>query len=113
MQPESCRMAGMAPAPFEAVADPTRRLLLERLRLRGPLSLTELAEGVPISRQAVTKHLERLRAAGLLRVERRGRERIHDLDPEPLREIARFLAPYAAAWDERVTRLAAHLEENP
>jgi DNA-binding transcriptional ArsR family regulator len=106
-------MAGMTLAPFDAVADPTRRLLLERLRLRGPLSLTELADGLPISRQAVTKHLERLRGAGLLRIERRGRERIHELDSEPLREVARFLAPYAAAWDERLERLAAHLEENP
>jgi DNA-binding transcriptional ArsR family regulator len=100
-------------AAFDAMADPTRRLLLERLRLRGALSLTELADGMPISRQAVTKHLERLRSAGLVRVERRGRERIHELDAEPMREVAEFLAPYAAAWDHRLARLSRHLEEHP
>jgi DNA-binding transcriptional ArsR family regulator len=98
---------------FDAVADPTRRLLLERLRLRGALSLTELADGMAISRQAVTKHVERLRSAGLVRVERRGRERIHELDAEPMREVAEFLAPYAAAWDDRLARLSRHLEEHP
>lgn len=100
-------------AAFDAMADPTRRVLLERLRLGGPLSLSELAEGLPISRQAVTKHLERLRDAGLLRVSRRGRERIHELDAEPMRDVAEFLAPYAAAWDDRLARLAAHLEDHP
>ena len=98
---------------FDAMADPTRRELLERLRLGGPQSLSDLADGLPISRQAVTKHLDRLRAAGLLRIERRGRERLHELDPEPMREVADFLAPYAAAWDARLARLATHLEENP
>ena len=98
---------------FDAVADPTRRELLERLRLRGALSLSELADGLPISRQAVTKHLDRLRRAGLLRVERRGRERLHELDPEPMREVLDFLAPYAAAWDERLARLERHLEDHP
>jgi DNA-binding transcriptional ArsR family regulator len=86
---------------------------MERLRLRGPLSLSELADGLPMSRQAVTKHLDALRDAGLLQIERRGRERIHALDPTPLRQVADFLAPYAAAWDGRLARLAAHLEENP
>jgi len=97
---------------FDAVADPTRRRLLERLRTDGPMSLSELADGLPITRQAVTKHLDALDRAGLLRVERHGRERIHRLDAAPLREVAEFLAPYAAAWDERLARLAAHLEEN-
>ena len=43
----------------------------------------------------------------------RGRERIHEVDPEPLRQLADFLAPYAAAWDDRLGRLTRHLEENP
>jgi DNA-binding transcriptional ArsR family regulator len=100
-------------AAFDAMADPTRRELLERLRRSGPLSLSDLTAGLPISRQAVTKHLERLRAAGLLRVHRRGRERIHELDPAPMRAVADFLEPYAAAWDDRLARLERHLEENP
>jgi DNA-binding transcriptional ArsR family regulator len=101
------------PTAFEAVADPTRRLLMEKLRMSGPRSVAELADGLPMSRQAVTKHLDAMRDVGLLRVERRGRERIHELNPEPLREVADFLAPYAADWDERLARLKSHLEENP
>jgi DNA-binding transcriptional ArsR family regulator len=95
------------------MADPTRRVLLERLRLGGPASLTDLADGLPMSRQAVTKHLDVLRRAGLLRITRRGRERVHELDAAPLRHVSEFLAPYAAAWDERLARLERHLEEHP
>jgi DNA-binding transcriptional ArsR family regulator len=95
------------------MADPTRRVLLERLRLGGPASLTDLADGLPMSRQAVTKHLDVLRRAGLLRITRRGRERIHELDAAPLRDVSEFLAPYAAAWDERLARLERHLEDHP
>ena len=113
MQPTSCIMTVMTLAVFDAMADPTRRALLERLRLGGPLSLNGLADGLPMSRQAVTKHLDVLRDAGLLRVRRLGRERIHELDPAPLRDVSDFLAPYAAAWDERLIRLAAHVEDHP
>lgn len=98
---------------FDAMADPTRRALLERLRVGGPASLSDLADGLPITRQAVTKHLDMLRRAGLLRITRRGRERIHELDPMPLRDIGEFLAPYAVAWDERLARLERHLEDHP
>jgi DNA-binding transcriptional ArsR family regulator len=98
---------------FDALADPVRRSLLEQLRTDGPASLGALADGRPITRQGVTKHLDVLAAAGLISVSRRGRERIHEVDPEPLRQLAEFLAPYAAAWDDRLARLAHHLEENP
>ncbi len=96
---------------FQAVADPTRRLILERLRHDGPQSVKQLAAPLPISRQAVTKHLDGLRTCGLVQVERRGRERLHRLDPEPLRELERWLAPYAAFWDDRLARLRRHLKE--
>ena len=86
---------------FDALADPVRRSLLEQLRSDGPASLGALADGRPITRQGVTKHLDVLAAAGLVTVSRRGRERIHEVDPEPLRQLADFLAPYAAAWDDR------------
>lgn len=98
-------------AVFQALADPTRRDLLDRLRTAGPLSLSALAAGQPMTRQAVAKHLDALRQAGLLRVWRRGRERLHALRAEPLREVDDWLSPYAAAWDERLARLKAHLEE--
>jgi DNA-binding transcriptional ArsR family regulator len=97
---------------FAAVADPTRRVLLERLRVTGPLSITELGEGLPMTRQAVTKHLSILRDSGLIRVRRSGRERLHELDPAPLREVEVWLRPYAEAWDERLAALRRHLGED-
>jgi DNA-binding transcriptional ArsR family regulator len=103
----------ISPAVFAAVADPTRRELLDRLRAEGSLPLNALAAGVPMTRQAVTKHLDALRAAGLVRVTRRGRERVHELDDAPLRDVAAWLAPYAAEWDLRLARLERHLEDNP
>jgi DNA-binding transcriptional ArsR family regulator len=95
---------------FAVLSDDHRRVLLARLRERQPLSLSDLAEDLPISRQAVTKHLNQLQKAGLVQVERRGRERLHSLNPLPLREIEEWLAPYAAAWDRRLERLQQHLE---
>lgn len=96
---------------FAILADDHRRELVARLHERQPLSLSELAEGLEITRQAVTKHLDQLVRAGLVRVERRGRERLHTLDPRPLREIAEWLAPYSAAWDRRLERLERHLQD--
>jgi DNA-binding transcriptional ArsR family regulator len=95
---------------FTAVADPTRRSILERLRGEGTLSLTSLAERLPISRQAVTKHLDVLEKAGLLRKRVEGRERLHELDAEPLREVDDWLEPYSAAWDDRLERMRIHLD---
>lgn len=95
---------------FHALADPTRREILERLRRAGPLPVHEVAVGLPMSRQAATKHLDVLAAAGLVRIRRRGRERMHQLDPEPLRELREWLAPYEAEWDRRLDRLQQHVD---
>ena len=97
--------------PFHALADPTRREILERLRKRGALSVTEVTRGLPMTRQAVTKHLDALAEAGLIRIRREGRERLHELDAEPLRELRAWLAPYEAEWDRRLQRLKQHLQE--
>jgi DNA-binding transcriptional ArsR family regulator len=100
-------------AVFEAVADPTRRVLLERLRVEDhPLSIAELSTGLPITRQAVTKHLDALRDAGLVHVRKVGRERLHDLDPTPLEAVDAWLRPYAEAWDRRIDALRRHLGED-
>jgi DNA-binding transcriptional ArsR family regulator len=107
----SCIISGME-AVFEALADPTRRALLDRLRDQSGLSLSELALGLPMSRQAVTKHLDALRRAGLVRVRRAGRERLHELDARPLESVDDWLRPYAEAWDRRLEALRAHLEED-
>ena len=97
---------------FTAVADPTRRLLLERLRRAGPTSISELGDGLPMTRQAVAKHLGILKASGLVRVRREGRERVHELDPAPLRAVDDWLRPYAEFWDERLAALRRHLGED-
>jgi len=96
---------------FGAVAGPTRRLILERLRAHGPLSIKQLSEPLPISRQAVTKHLDILMESGLVEMRRVGRERVHFLNPAPLQEVDDWLRPYSEAWDRRLARLQQHLEE--
>ena len=96
---------------FVAVADPTRRVLLERLRHSGAASIQALGEGLPMTRQAVTKHLDVLREAGLVRVRRDGRERLHELEPLPLQAVDEWLRPYAEAWDDRLAALRRHLGE--
>ncbi len=98
---------------FHAVADPTRRSILERLRTGGPLSLSALTAPLSMSRQAVRKHLRVLEDAGLIGSAMRGRKRIHRLQSGPLEQMDAWLAPYAAAWDERLDRLRTHLKENP
>ncbi len=101
------------PSVFEAVSDSTRRGILARLRLGGPLSVNEVADDLPMTRQAVTKHLDLLHDAGLVRIRWQGRQRLHELDPDPLKELDEWLAPYSAFWDETLARLERHLEENP
>lgn len=96
---------------FAAVADDTRRRILDRLRDTGPLSIKQLSGPLPISRQAVTKHLDILEACGLIRVEWAGRERRHRLAAERLQQVENWLKPYAELWDERLGRLKSHLEE--
>jgi len=96
---------------FVAVADPTRRLLLERLRSSDGASIHDLAAGLPMTRQAVTKHLDTLRTAGLVRVRKQGRERVHELELEPLKAVDDWLRPYAEAWDKRIDALRRHVGE--
>ena len=95
---------------FHAVADPTRRRILTALRENGPLSVKALSDPLPMSRQAVTKHLDILEAAGLVGRSMQGRQRIHHLRAEPLKAMDDWLEPYAAAWDERLERLRIHVD---
>jgi len=94
---------------FSALADPTRRGLMERLSSDGPLSATDLAAGGPISRQAVVKHLAALSAAGLLRAERRGREVLYTVDPARLDPIAQWMERIGHLWDQRLVALVKHV----
>ena len=90
---------------FAALADPTRRHLVEKLASRGGASATALAAELPISRQAVAKHLATLGGAGLVRSRRDGRETVYELQPAPLAEAATWIAAVGAEWDQRLARL--------
>jgi DNA-binding transcriptional ArsR family regulator len=72
---------------FKALADASRRSLLDRLRARNGQTLNELCDGLAMSRQAVTKHLAILEAANLVATHRHGREKLHYLNPVPIHEI--------------------------
>lgn len=89
-----------------ALADPTRRGVFEDVLARGPVTATALAAGRDISRQAVTKHLERLAEAGLAGAERSGRETLWSADPAPLGVAMDWMTMVGAAWDRRLQRLA-------
>ena len=81
------------------------------MQSEGPLSIKQLATSLPISRQAVTKHLDILQASGLVRIQKAGRERLHSLNSSPLKEVEDWLEPYAREWDEHLSRLQLHLED--
>lgn len=98
-------MTDRADVVFGALADGTRRDLLRAVVERGPCTATQLAAGRTISRQAVTKHLGVLAAAGLVRGERTGREVRYVADTAPLRAATGWIESTGAAWDRRLARL--------
>lgn len=93
-----------ADAVFAALADPTRRALVQSLAA-APATATVLAKDLPMSRQAVAKHLAMLSAAELVAAERRGRETRYTLRPEPLRQVSRWVDEVGAEWADRLSRL--------
>jgi DNA-binding transcriptional ArsR family regulator len=94
---------------FSALADPNRRFLLEALSSRETATATELAAELPVSRQAVAKHLGALSAAGLVTASRLGRETRYSLTPGPLADAASWMETIGAKWDARLTALRAHV----
>ncbi|HEY3810873.1 MAG TPA: metalloregulator ArsR/SmtB family transcription factor [Acidimicrobiales bacterium] len=96
-------------AVFAALADPTRRRLLDQLSAEGPLTATELAASYPVSRQAVVKHLGALAAAGLLDAERHGREVRYGVVTSRLGGASAWLADVGARWDDRLVALERQL----
>jgi DNA-binding transcriptional ArsR family regulator len=103
------RNAGLH-AVFSALADPHRRFVLETLAAGGAATPTELAARLPVTRQAVTKHLATLRDAGLVEVERTGRETRYALKPEPLASATAWIESVGAAWDSRLEALRRLVE---
>jgi DNA-binding transcriptional ArsR family regulator len=94
---------------FHAVADPTRRAILDRLR-DGGKAVNEIAGRFEVSRPAISKHLRVLHEARLVTEVREGRNRIYKLNPEPLRELDRWLDEYRRFWALNLVSLKKHVE---
>jgi DNA-binding transcriptional ArsR family regulator len=93
---------------FRAIADPTRRALLDMLRQR-ELPALQLAEPFSLTQPAISQHLKVLRQAGLVRERREGRQRIYSLQPRPLREISDWVGHYEKFWETKLDALGDHL----
>ena len=94
---------------FRAVADPTRRAILDRLRAGGA-PVNEIAAHFDMSRPAVSRHLRVLREARLIREHRSGRQRIYELTPAPLAQVHHWVETYRTFWQASLTRLKQHIE---
>ncbi|MDQ2686709.1 MAG: metalloregulator ArsR/SmtB family transcription factor [Armatimonadota bacterium] len=96
---------------FQAIADPTRRRILESLR-RTEQPVSALAGQFPVTLSAVSQHMRVLREAGLVSVRRAGRERFYRLNPAPLRPVFDWLEQYQDFWQDKLSALGDALEEN-
>ena len=96
-------------ATFQALADPTRRAVLDLLR-RGSQPAGQIATAFPVSRPAISKHLRLLRRAHLVREHREGRNRIYQLNPEPLRAVDSWIEQYRVFWAASLNNLKAFVE---
>src|SRR5262245_31595643 len=102
-------IASTAPV-FAALGDETRLRLVARLSSGGPMSITRLTAGFPMTRQAITKHLRVMEHAGLVHSTQRGRESVWELEEKRLAEARRHLQTISAQWDETLGRLKAFVE---
>lgn len=95
---------------FQALGDPTRRVMVERLS-RGPASVSELAKPLDMSLSAVVQHLQVLEASGLVRSEKQGRVRTCRIEPAALKTAEQWIIERRASWERRLDRLADYLAE--
>ena len=95
---------------FHALGDPTRRHIVESLA-HGEATATQLAADLPVTRQAVAKHLTALRDAGLVESRRQGRETLYRVNAEPLDAAAAWMVRVGGEWDARLDRLRALVEQ--
>lgn len=102
---------GQAAPVFAALGDETRLRLVSRLSDGEASSIARLAEGEPVTRQAITKHLRVLQTAGLVHVERRGREQIWSLEARRLADARVWLDEVTASWDRKLERLRTMVEQ--
>jgi DNA-binding transcriptional ArsR family regulator len=94
---------------FDILAEPSRRRILDLLRA-GERPVGDLVGDLGLSQPAVSKHLRVLREAGLVSVRGEAQRRFYRLNPQPLRELDEWLAPYRALWTDRLDALEAHLD---
>ena len=90
---------------FSALADPTRRTILELLAKSGPLAATEICEKFSVSPQAISQHLKALREAQLVQVEKRAQKRLYSLNPAAMLELEGWAGHMAQLWSERFDAL--------
>ena len=95
-------------AAFNALADPTRRAIFERLR-KGPLAVGRLARGMEVTRPAVSQHLKVLRDAGLVAGEQQGTRRLYRIDPRGIQTMRKYLDQF---WDDALAAFAAIAEDD-
>ncbi len=95
---------------FAALGDQTRLSLVTRLCNGQPRSISQLTEGSPLTRQAITKHLGVLKRAGLVHSVRAGRESLFEFNPQPIMEIKHYLDMVSAEWDRTLSRLKSFVE---
>ena len=96
---------------FDALGDPPRRRVVVQLGSLGSATPTQLAQHLPISRQAISKHLDLLADAGLVSHERRGRETIYRLTPERFTDAVGWIAQVGAEWDSRLAALRRQFKQ--
>ena len=97
---------------FIALADSTRRRLLTTLAERSPTTATQLTREFPLTRQGISKHLDLLAGAGLVRMQTRGREKRYWLSPRPLSEVSDWVDAVNLKWAERMRRLKRLVESD-
>jgi len=95
---------------FQAIADPNRRAILQLLAYQ-QLTINSVADHFQISRPAVSKHLKILVECGLIEIRRQGRERVCEVQPEKLNEVAEWIEKYRQTWEQRFERLDDLLKE--
>ncbi|HVN55247.1 MAG TPA: metalloregulator ArsR/SmtB family transcription factor [Anaerolineaceae bacterium] len=95
---------------FSALADPTRREILEMLASQGPLSATQISASFPVSAPAISQHLKILREASLVRMEKRAQQHIYQINSDAIREVERWAWQLGRVWNERYDALDQVLE---
>jgi DNA-binding transcriptional ArsR family regulator len=110
-RPERHDQPASRAAVFAALGDETRLALVGKLCNGPPQSISRLAEGSPLTRQAITKHLRVLEGAGVVRSIRAGRENTFVFQPEPLRELRSYLDQVSGEWDDALARLKSYVEK--